>query len=237
MALASSLTDRRTASANSSSYTFSACALGTAVATRTIIVGVWVAFSGVGSRTLTVTLGGNAMTAVPNGFLDIVQITSAHHVLQYFYLAYPSNTSGDIIVGVNSNVNRSGIKVFRLTDMGSLTPYDTASDQAEHNPAVLDIDVPAGGSVLAMGCSTSDADGDDGTFTGTGFTQDTSNLVESNTHFSGHGDYASAQAPLSLSLTFETAVDCGGFALSFAPAAAAFKSAWARNANTLIGPR
>jgi hypothetical protein len=181
-------TDHATDTANLTTYTFSARAIGTAASDRR--VHVLVHGGGVGDTTLSsVTVGG--VSATIN-----VQASSGQHTSAIATAAVPTGTTGDVVVTFSGGKARCGIGVYASTGLSSETAVDTDSSTAD--PATATLTSVAGGFVLALAAGDNSS-----SLTWTNVTEDYDEVFEStvqsgasgvtsSTTVSPSGDYASA---------------------------------------------
>lgn len=194
------LVSSASSSANLSSYTFAGMALGDADPTRVILVAV--VGLDVGSIVPTgCTVAGVTATLVASG----VSITATGSA-QIYAVALPSGTTGDVVVTCSGAIGRVAVIVWRALNMTSLTPYDTATSDAD--PAVLDCNTT--GACIAVACgfwnNTTPA-------AWTGLTEDVDDTVEGSQYTGASATINTAATPRSIS------VNCG--TTSYAVGAAA----------------
>jgi len=117
-----SLTDNALSGSNSTTYTFSARALGAAATSRRVAVGLFV--SSAGLNISSVTIGGVAASQV----VIATKNTGAEILITAIYMAtVPTGTTGDIVVVAGTSSYMCGIDVYRLENI-STTAYHTATD-------------------------------------------------------------------------------------------------------------
>lgn len=105
-----------------SSATYTAAPLGTADATRVIVVTVSVRGGGTTSFS-GVTIGGNAAT-------QAVETSSTNDDAAIYYLAVAAGTSADIVVSFSSSQSNGLIGVYSVYNLDASTPNATASGTA-----------------------------------------------------------------------------------------------------------
>jgi hypothetical protein len=106
--------------ADATTYTFTAASIGAATADRVIVVGC--GGSIVASRTISsVTLGGNAMTAVTT-------TAAGDSPTGIYSLVVPSGTTATIVVTFSGGVSRCGISIWSLTGWGNVNTYAYNAD-------------------------------------------------------------------------------------------------------------
>lgn len=185
---------------NLSTYTFAGMALGAADPTRVILVAVM--GLDVGTVVPTgCTVAGVTATLVASG-VSVTAIGSA----QIYAVALPSGTTGDVVVTCSGAMGRLAVVVWSALNLTSLTPYDTATSDAD--PAVLDCNTT--GACIAVACgfwnNTTPA-------AWTGLTEDVDATVEGAQYTGASATINTAATPRSIS------VDCG--TTSYAVGAAA----------------
>lgn len=102
-----------------STYTFSALDIGTASATRHVVVGV--ISSGTSPSVSSVTVAGNSATMV-------VQVDESNLRIGLWIVAVSSGTTGDVVVTHSSSMLRCGVIVWAVYDLSSATATATATD-------------------------------------------------------------------------------------------------------------
>ena len=130
--------------ANLTTYTYAATALGTAHANRRIIVAVMFDASD-DYAAVSVTVGGVAATLVVGA--NAFGIGGDGAVALYIALV-PTGTTGDIVVQYATAALRSAVGVWRLDGAFSSTAVDTATDTVTSFPGAS-ISVPSGGVIVA----------------------------------------------------------------------------------------
>lgn len=116
-----------------------------------------------------------------------------------FYLAeVPTGTSGTVALTLSASFLFSTLGVWRLMNIGSTTPHDTATDITPSSGVLnLDCDVQAGGAIFA---ATQQSNG--GTNTWSGVTEDYDADALSNENYSGaSASFVSAQTPQAITAT------------------------------------
>ena len=176
--------------AGSGSYTFSSAAIGTASATREVVVGVWMSeVSGSGVDALTI--GGVSATQL------ISHNLSAEKDASFWKANVPTGTTGDIVVTHGASGYNCAIDVWWCpTAIG--TVFDSISDYSPASSAgsTGTIDCPAGGAILAFGHNN----GSDAT-TWTGVTEQSDRQIDGVTYGSAaSSDFASFQSGLTVTL-------------------------------------
>lgn len=178
-------------------YTFAAQALGTAVADRKIVIGVY------GRRTFAPTLAVSTLTvdgvsaALVPGTASPALSGAVSSTTELWIASVPSNTTGDVVVTFNNGATRCAISVYKLTGITG-TPYDVAvfADGASGSAAItLDADVTASSVAVAMVGNTAVAFG-----AFTGLTEDADATVSSSRYGSGHYTSAGAETPRTMNV-------------------------------------
>lgn len=127
------------ASVGVASHTFSGVTIGTAAATRRVIVGVYVRRSGAGTSLTGVTVGGVAATLLTNSVIGRTD--------RALYIAHvPTGTTADIEVSTSSFANYFQIGVWAATGLTSNTPLDVKTSIVD--PASATITTQDGGFVI-----------------------------------------------------------------------------------------
>lgn len=172
-------------------YTFLAQNLGTAAADRYIICCVSGRSADGAARTITsIVIDGVTATAV--NFVG----NSGSHVGIYI-AAVPSDATGTVVVTWSNTMGDCSIHLHRATAVTSTTPTDSSTDTT--TPLSYDIDVVAGGFVVALSTS------DDGAATATwaGITEKYDDATGGGNDQSGAGgEFATTQTNLTVSCTW-----------------------------------
>ena len=145
--------------------TFSSVSLGAAAADREIVVAI--SLSGVNTNFIgSVTIGGVSATR------DVGYTTNQAAVADIGRAAVPTGTTGNIVITLNTHngvqtFNRWSIGVYRLTGraVANAAPFDTAGPSAGNGGITVNLDVEAGGVIIAAGRNA-------GTATWSGLTED-----------------------------------------------------------------
>tara|TARA_R110000751_G_scaffold280504_1_gene382979 strand:+ start:115 stop:780 length:666 start_codon:yes stop_codon:yes gene_type:complete len=182
--------DTANSTAGGTIFTFEDMDLGTAGATRNIVVG----FSGQGTglaQPSSITVAGVTAT------IDIGLAIGTEHELGLAHAEVPSGTSGDVVVTWPQAASlRCGVQIFNFFGM-STTLSDSASDGA--NVCSANIDVPAGG--FAFGYCYAYNNGGAGTIVWTGLTEDNEAPVGNYEQGAAHKGFSSAQDQLEVTMT------------------------------------
>ena len=153
---------------NLTPYTFTAANIGTASADRYVIVVM--AWGASANRTpSSVTLGGNAMTAVAGGatgFYGVGIYISASPVA--------SGTTADVVVTFDNNPQRCGIVVYQVNNLVSTTAVGTATTSSDNT--AMNIATTANGFAIAGATARNGSVNE--TFTFSGVTEDVDFTVE-----------------------------------------------------------
>lgn len=128
------------------SFSFNSQAIGTADATRIVVVGIADAVTA--AITVTgVTIAGNAATQATSAASD----SGGGALSDIWYLAVPTGTTANIVVSVSSSQTRAAIVVYSVTN--SAGGFSSASNTAS-GPAVTTLGatatVPSGGGAIAV---------------------------------------------------------------------------------------
>ena len=102
-----------------STYTFPSLDIGTASATRYVIVGV--ISSGTSPSVSSITVAGNSATMA-------VQVDESNLRIGLWIVAVASGTTGDVVVTHTGTMLRCGVVVWAAYDLASATPTATATD-------------------------------------------------------------------------------------------------------------
>lgn len=131
-------------SANLTTYTFSAQAIGTAAADRYVIVGI--SYGNNSATVSSVTIGGVSATSI------VVAAGTAGGWgtigAAIFIANVPTGTTADVVVTLSAGQNRCGIGVWSATGMSGTTASATNSSSA--SPGSASITIPTGGFGIAV---------------------------------------------------------------------------------------
>lgn len=190
------LTDSPVSTSDLTAYTFTAAAIGTAAVGRRVIVCVS-GYSGSNPAVSSVTVGGNAATAV------VSQISVGQRSAIYI-IQVDTGTTADIVVTFSVGCSFCGAAVFAAYNLLSSTATDTGSSTA--NPATGTMNISAGGVGVAYAAAYAAASR---TFTWAGLTERVDEDVEAalfDTHSAASAAFASAQTGLTVTATPSAAV-------------------------------
>lgn len=135
-------------SSNLSSYTFSACDIGTANAARVVVVGVIVLDSGSDNGISSVTIGGAAATKATST-TTAGDLANAR-VAGIYYKVVAAGTTADIVVASSNAAETCGISVYAIYPASS-TPVDTSNDSAGSAGSMTStLTVEAGGMCISV---------------------------------------------------------------------------------------
>jgi hypothetical protein len=181
--------------ANLTTYTFTAAAIGAAANDRHVIVGVFQRNVGTLASVNSVTLGGVAMSqAVQNAV-----VFDGGSVVGFWILAVPAGTTANIVVSLASGSRRCAITVFSARGLQSSTPTATAVSTTGASPS-LNLNVEKGGIVLGMMWANNSA-----TIAWTGLAENAEFTAEDDLRVSvASGATAVAQTPRSVSVVATT---------------------------------
>lgn len=177
---------------NQSSYTFSGHAIGTASSDRHVIVITILQQSGGGAPiTPTVTVAGQSCTSVATA------VPATAERVNIFITDSPvtTGTTADIVVNEGSTQHGCYIGVYAATGLNSTTPTDTIEDNSDPLSGTIDCD--AGGFIVGVGQTASNG----ASFTWAGITEDFDGDFDVFEPTGAHGNFASAQTGLTVSLT------------------------------------
>jgi len=177
--------------AASTSFTISV-STGTAVTGRRIVCGFGAYVPGGGSRTLSsATIDGNSATIA-------AQITGTNVHCGIVIAQVDSNTSGNVVLTWDNNVQYITLYIWRIIDLTTTTAYATATNATVSGGNLSStLNVPANGLVYCMSF-TIDGSPTVPTFSA-GVTKDDDTLNGSSTGAAGgSASYGSAQTPLTV---------------------------------------
>lgn len=128
--------------AGASSYTFTSANLGITSPDRVILV---CAFGSSGSNFSinSVTLGGNAMSAV-------VSLASVNAPMGIYSISVATGTSANVVLTFSATSTRAGIAMYSLTGFGTVTTHDTASNTTTAAANTALIDTAANGCIVGF---------------------------------------------------------------------------------------
>jgi len=179
-------------------YTFSGLSLGDADPSRIIAVVVNC------TDVLTVT----SVTVAGVSATIHLQATGIFTTCAIATAAVPTGTTGDVVVNLNTTGEDCGVGLWRIVNLPSTTPYDTASNSED--PIVMSIDIPNRGILVAGG--TFDQNG---AVTTTGCTENYDYDVGTDRFCGGSGSGLTPE--LNRTITFDgTAGGAAGVAASWA---------------------
>lgn len=150
--------------ASSSPYTFAACDIGSADATRVVIVAVY--YWAGGSINITgVTVGGISAT--------LRQAGGANFTCALYSAAVPTGATASVVVTTNVSAAGIGIGWWTSVNQSDAAPTDVqvVDDTTNDNPLTLSINVPANGFVVAASTFERLGGGVTVTWGGTGITE------------------------------------------------------------------
>lgn len=171
---------------NTTAYTYSAVAIGTAHFNRRIVVGVIFDDSG-DSPLASLTVGGVAATLVK----------SQDSAVALYIALVPTGTTADIVVTYATAANRSAIGVWRLDGVTSNTPHHTIGIQGTGTSVGEEIQIPAGGAAVGIASLSSSA-----SMTWTGLTENFDSTVEATRTLSGASLTSVAAQALTASIAY-----------------------------------
>ena len=162
--------------ANLSTYTFSSHDIGTAAASRRVVVCAY----GVGgsASSATCTVGGISATA-------LVTATLQFYSPGYIFIAeVPTGTTADIVVTFSAGAVACGVAVYAVYDLTSSSAVDTGSGTGSFNDTLTSVN-PG----VAIGCSLLNSAA---ASTWTNLTEDHDTVVETNSQMSSAAALTSA---------------------------------------------
>lgn len=195
----------------STSFTFTAQNIGTADATRIVVVGI--AHATNGAAVSTVTIGGVTATQAPSA---AVATNGAGTGVDIWYLAVAAGTTADIIVSFGVSVEgRCAIDVYRVAGTGAAfsaaNNNSTASSVTTLGAAAT---VPAGGGAIAILSAHGSVNA--ATVTGTNLTIDQNGVAFGNSIIAG-GSNTSASGSTTFTFTWGTADNLAMAVATFTP--------------------
>lgn len=198
---------------DTSTYTFTNHAIGTASADRVVLVAVCVRSATAGISISSMTIGGVSAT-------ELVEASTGANVTSAIYgLLVTSGTTATIVVTPSNSSQRCAVSVFEMTGTGGATTTSaTATDTSP--PSSTTITIPANGAAVGLSFATSGSAV--GTGTWAGLTEDNdADLENTNNHYSAaHLNSVSGAVGLSVGVTWSggTPSLAEGFcAAAFAP--------------------
>lgn len=175
------------------SYTFSSQSIGTADATRIVVV-----------QANSVAIAGN-INSITVGGISATQAVNINgednQRLGIWYASVPTGTTADVVVTWSTSMARCGIGVWAMYNADA-TPHDTDTDFhnfSSSSPTTLSLNVPANGAVIsaAQGSASTLY-----TYTWSGLTEDFDTSVETSTsHTGAHDEFTTEQVGLSVTCT------------------------------------
>jgi hypothetical protein len=178
-----SFTESDTSSADATAYTFSGVAIGTASATRKVVVA---ACTNGAANVSTLTIGGASASFVAVGVIAGEPVNR----IELWQADIASGTTADIIVTWADSTSRCGIGVWDVNGASDFI-YDVGSSEAD--PATVTMQVPAGG-ICIGGVFTGDSD-----TSWTGLTEDYDDQIEAANYMTGaSAAFASRQTDLTV---------------------------------------
>jgi hypothetical protein len=186
-------------SGSSASFTYSSVPFGTPSGTSLVVCIAYAWNNGASGSTITGgSIGGTGATLLVNP--AGVFAGSSDSACAIFYLA-TANTSGTVVVSLNNSMGEGALEVYRLNDLVSATPYNSATTNTPggSNGTSLSttINIPDAG-ILLMGVATYLQ-----ASTPSGATQDNTHSVNTvGKAWAGSNQNLTAQSGKSLSATF-----------------------------------
>lgn len=188
-------------------YTFSSQNLGTADASRYIIVGVLSRRAAGTPSISSLTIGGVSAAAV----VAQTNTASGSDIAALYIAAVPTGTTGDIVVTFDAAMLRCAVVAYRAVGIASATASDTDSSTA--TDPTCNLDVPAGGFAIGVACT-----GNAGaSFTWTGLTENYDAVIEALNATSASDTFVAAQTGLAITANGTGATAPVGVFASWAP--------------------
>ena len=203
---------------SATAYTFSSQALGTASATRMIVINITGSSNSGGATAInTITVAGVSAVKAK----EQVDGTEAGYSQDIWYVPLASGTSGDVVVTFSGAQARCGIGLMAVYDADN-SPFDTGGNSDD--PMVATISCPAKG--IIIGSCTMNADEGVATTTWTNLTEKYDQQVESiQSHSGAFATFDAAQTDLTITSNAKITVSRRAMPLaSWGPAADAVPS-------------
>lgn len=175
---------------DTSNYTFSTRAIGTAASNRYVVAAIGIANSSPPTIS-SVTIGGVSATLV-------TQVTGTYERTAFYIAAVPTGTTATVVVNTSGSL-RCNIGLWALYDLSSATATDT--DSSTSSTGSVNLDISAGG--VAIGFSNTFTSASARTFTWSNLTENFDVAYEGNNQsVSGaSAAFATAQSGLTISST------------------------------------
>lgn len=203
--------DTAVSTADGTSHTFSAKALGAAATTRKIVIAV-VATGTVNFGDVSVTLDGNAVPVRSRQGGGTRTIAAVHSV------AWPTGATGDIVVTGSNTITSCAIVVYAVYGPIQLQAYDSGSDSSG-DPMSLTLDTLSAG--LMVGIAGGDTTAAFNPVSWTNITEDIDAAMESLAGYSSAFDLTpSGSTGLTITIDHGGATKLASVVASFAPAPA-----------------
>lgn len=187
-------TDFDNSGTNATSYSFTVDT-GTAAADREVVVCVAARIASTSGDITGLTIDTNPATLLAKT-INIAD-GSTSNVLAIYSLLVPTGASSAVVVSFPVMMLRCAVVVFAKTGADTAIHDNKASNTLTSGNPSVNLNVPAGGVVAACFMNAANT-----TVTWTGPTEYADFVVEANTTVSGAaGNYASAQAPLAVSVS------------------------------------
>jgi len=201
MAVALTITDRASDASDLTAYTFTNRAIGTADATRMVLVGI-TERGALAPDISSVTIGGNAAAN-----LKTRKSTSGLDISAIYGLAVPTGTTATIVVNLSAAAQRLQIIVASLTGDYNATPLDTSEATAADGGVGVDLnhdlslDVQNGGAAfgIAHGATTGTL-----AISFSGMTDDAEQTVEALRTMAATLAPVATESPRTISVTYDT---------------------------------
>jgi hypothetical protein len=180
-------------SSDLSTYTFTAQDIGTASATRYVVVGIAIRTAGANPTFSSVTIGGVSATLVVQAVNSVSDWTRTG----IFIAAVTTGTTGDVVVTLSSAAARCGISVYALYDLTSATAITSATSTA--SPGSLNVNVTPGKVLVAHAYDNSNT-----AMAWTGATEDFDVALEGGQHSSASLLTSTTETPRTVSVSYGT---------------------------------
>ena len=191
---------------NTTVWTFTGKAIGTAAADRLVIVSTWVIKPGATTRTWTASIGGVSATEFAGAHVSTSTGASTDVEIRMFAATVASGTTANIVITTSGSTTGCAIGVWSAYNLASTTPVAAVASIAM--PRALSLNVSAAG--VACGLSFHNVSS-----TWTGMTEDFDNQIAGLQHSGASYTATSAQSPLSVTVTPSSGTGGVGNAVSF----------------------
>lgn len=187
---------RFTGPTTNTSWSFSLTPIGTATATRLVIVGAF--YINTAASAATCTIGGISATEITACHIRTATGSGTETELRLFAATVPTGTSATVVVNTGTATG-CWIGVWSAYDLISTTAVDTAKQAPAGTTVTLDLNVSAGGVACGMGLTPN-------AVTWTGFAEDFDRI---NTVWTSGGSVESAAGATPMTVRVATSPGTG----------------------------